>query len=194
MDFYFKLVGSSDDPKHEYHQLRHESYDQVDMRFGKKNFVKDGDVLFLYAINTSRIRYLYGYAIVIGGSKDYKATNHPKWKWSKAILPVKVIKNLDKSLIHNLDLPNESQVFPLERSRKDASMIQGVGGCIKITDFEDGIALLKKINNLPQEYFRPFDINKSIESMEQTHPETALVLKQNKDQWMEYALNLMRIK
>lgn len=191
MDFYIKLVGSSDDINHEYNQDRHEDYDQVDMWFGNRNHVKDGDVLFLYAINTSRIRHMYGYAIVIGGSKEYKETKHPKWKWSKAILPVKVIDNLNDSLIHDLDRPNHSDIFPLKRSKKGASITQGVGGCIKISDFEDGLELLKKINSLPKDNFRPLDINKSVRSMEQSHPETALVLKQNIDQWLEYTQNLL---
>lgn len=191
MDFYFKLVGSNDDPRYEYHQSRHEEYDQVDMRFGKKSFVKDGDILFLYAINQSRIRYLYGYAIVIGNSKGYKATSDPKWKWSKAILPIKIIDNLNDSLIHNLDLPKQSQIFPLAKSKKEASMTQGVGGCIKISEFEDGIALIKKVNNLPLEHFRDFDINKIVTSMQTSHPETAFVLERDQDQWVEYAQNLL---
>jgi hypothetical protein len=191
MDFYFKLVGSNEDSKHEYNQVRHRKYDQVDMRFGKQSFVKDGDILFLYAINRSRIRYLYGYATVIGGSKDYKVTGDPRWKWSKAILPIKVIENLDDALIHNLDLPNQSQIFPLKNSKKNVSMTQGVGGCIKISDFEDGVALLHKINNIPLELFRDFDIIKVIESMKTTHPETAAILEQDKKQWFKYAHNLM---
>lgn len=189
MDFYFKLVGSGDDPEHEYNQRRHVVYDQVDMWFGEKSTVKDGDVLFLYAVNTSRIRYLYGYAIVIG-KDNYKATNHPKWKWSRGILPVKVITDLRSSLVHDLDNPLHSQIFPLKKSRKDASITWGVGGCVKIKEDVDGYELLNKINSLDDNLCRNIVIEDVIESMKSSHPNTAIKLESDREQWITYAENL----
>jgi hypothetical protein len=78
------------------------------MWFGDKSKVESSDIMLFYVINMSRKIFLYGIAI---GKDNYRATNHPKWKWSKGILPVRVARDLEDSLIHDLDNPITSEVF-----------------------------------------------------------------------------------